>query len=164
MWVAEAEFAFRIGRELEGTPPFAMDQVAASVASIHLAVELPDSRFATFDDLGPAVLLADDACAGRYLIGQDVGLISEDELRQTETRLLIDGNVIASGSGANVLKGPWSALTWLANALPAYGWRLQPGEIVLTGTTTAPLPVKPGISIRASFGSLGSLSFVLSET
>src|SRR5207344_2702686 len=47
MWVAEPEFAFRMGRDL---PPrstaYSVAEVLAAVDTVHPAIEVPDSRFA----------------------------------------------------------------------------------------------------------------------
>ena len=47
MRVAEAEFAFRMGRDLLRAPRLYVDEVMAAVATLHPAIEVPDSRFAT---------------------------------------------------------------------------------------------------------------------
>ena len=61
MRVAEAEFAFRMGRDV--TAPIGhklnLDAVLDAVAAVHLAIELPDSRFANFAHMGEASLIAD---------------------------------------------------------------------------------------------------------
>ncbi len=41
--------------------PYGVDQVLGAVASLHLAFELPDSRFADFARAGKVQLIADDA-------------------------------------------------------------------------------------------------------
>src|SRR5882724_1123983 len=46
MRVAEAEFAFRIAADLPPrTTPYGVDEVLASVATLHPAIEIPDSRY-----------------------------------------------------------------------------------------------------------------------
>jgi 2-keto-4-pentenoate hydratase len=52
-----------------------------------------------------------------------------------------DGVLVASGSGADVLGGPFNALRWLVRALPD---GLQAGEVVTTGTLTQAFPVESG--------------------
>jgi 2-keto-4-pentenoate hydratase len=50
-------------------------------------------------------------------------------------------------------------LTWIAEDLRSCGHRLRAGELVTTGTTTAPVPVGPGDEVRAAFGELGEVAF-----
>ena len=74
MSVAEAEFAFVIDRDLDAAAglDFTMDEVLGAVRAMHLAMEVPDSRFARFETVGAAQLIADDACAGRFVLGRAV--------------------------------------------------------------------------------------------
>ncbi|MEY3654057.1 MAG: hypothetical protein RL739_2227, partial [Pseudomonadota bacterium] len=71
MRVAEAEFAFRMGRDV--TAPaghkLGLEDVLAAVSAVHLAIELPDSRFADFSRMGEASLIADFACACDVVMG-----------------------------------------------------------------------------------------------
>src|SRR5436190_3765715 len=70
MKVAEAEFAFRMAVDL---PPrgaaYTVDQVLAAVATLHPAIEIPDSRYEDFTVVGAPQLIADDACADYFVLG-----------------------------------------------------------------------------------------------
>lgn len=156
MRVVEAEFAFRMGRDVGPG-----DDVLAAVDALHLAVELPDSRFTDFAAVGPAQLLADCACASRFVLGPEVPGWRELDLRTAGTALWVNGERAAAGSGAAVLGDPRTALAWLAAELPRYGHRLRAGDVVTTGTTTPPPTIGPGDAIRADFGDLGSVSLTL---
>ena len=73
MRAAEAEFAFRFGKPLPSrTQPYTLDEVFAAVASLHPAIEVPDSRYVDFTKVGADQLIADCACACWYRIGQVV--------------------------------------------------------------------------------------------
>src|SRR5436190_4383926 len=70
MKVAEAEFAFRMAVDLRSRPaPYAVDQVLAAVATLHPAIEVPDSRYEDFTVVGAPQLIADDACADYFVLG-----------------------------------------------------------------------------------------------
>lgn len=156
MRVVEAEFAFRIGSDV-GTG----DDVLAAVAAMHLAVELPNSRFEHFGEVGAAALAADAACAGRFVLGPEVPGWRDLDLSTARTALWINGAAAAQGSGAAVLGDPRTALAWLAAELPRFGHRLRAGDVVTTGTTTPPPRVVPGDTIRADFADLGSIDIAL---
>jgi 2-keto-4-pentenoate hydratase len=156
MRVAEAEFAFRMGDDVgPGDDPL------AAVAALHLAIELPDSRFDRFEVVGAAQLAADAACAGRYVLGPEVSGWRELDLSTAGTSLWINGAQAATGSGAAVLGDPRTVLAWIADALPRFGHRLRAGDVVTTGTTTPPPTVGPGDEVRADFGELGSVQITL---
>ncbi|MDN5931335.1 MAG: fumarylacetoacetate hydrolase family protein [Pseudonocardia sp.] len=156
MRVVEAEFAFRMGADVHPG-----DDVLAAVEALHLAVELPDSRFSNFAAVGPAQLLADCACASRFVLGPEVPGWRELDLSTAGTALWINGEQAARGTGAAVLGDPRTALARLATELPRYGHRLRAGDVVTTGTTTPPPTIGPGDAIRADFGDLGSVSLTL---
>ncbi|GAA2545224.1 2-keto-4-pentenoate hydratase [Pseudonocardia hydrocarbonoxydans] len=156
MRVAEAEFAFRLGADVHPG-----DDVLAAVDALHLAVELPDSRFVDFAAVGPAQLLADAACASRFVLGPEVPDWRGLDLSTAGTALWINGAEAARGTGAAVLGDPRTALAWLAAELPRFGHRLRAGDVVTTGTTTPPPTVGPGDAVRADFGELGSVGFTL---
>ena len=70
MNVAEAEFAFRMARALPPRPePYSVDEVLTAVASLHPAIEVPDSRYAEFVRVGGPQLIADTACACWFMVG-----------------------------------------------------------------------------------------------
>lgn len=157
MRVAEAEFAFVLGRDL---PPrdsdYTPDEVRICVESLHPAIELPDSRFEDFAAAGGPQLAADDACAGWFLLGDCVGGEWRDmDLAAHPVSLYIDGREVVHGHGADVLGGPLTALAWLANSHGLLGCGLEAGQIVTTGVCGKPAPVGPGDVVRAEFGSLG---------
>ncbi|MEK4034684.1 fumarylacetoacetate hydrolase family protein [Methylocystis sp. IM2] len=171
MRVAEPEFAFLMGRDL---PPretaYSQDEVMAAVADLHLGLEAPDSRFAVFEKAGEAQLIADNACAGQYVLGPAAPPV----WRAIDlSRHAVTGKVLTArgdcwtrdGVGAAVLGDPRVALTWLANRLSSLGLTLKEGEIITTGTCMTPLEIGPGDAVEADYGVLGQvrLSFLTEE-
>lgn len=159
MAVAEAEFGFRMATELAPAKhrPLAREEVLAAVDSAVLAIELPESRFVDFAQVGKPQLIADDACAGRFVIGPDVPDWRRHDLREARTAIRVDGALAAEGIGANVLGDPVEALVWLAND-PLRSEPIRAGEVIISGTTTVPPAIVAGSSVEADFGALGGLS------
>ncbi len=163
MRVAEPEFAFRFGRTLEPrATPYTVHDVMVAVESLHLALELPDSRFVDFARAGGPSLVADNACAHELILGDAV---TTDWRSLDLSQLPVLGTVHASydrsGSGANVLGDPLKALTWSVNELSALGIAMTAGEFVTTGTAVAPLEIAPWNRITGDFGPLGSIQLAL---
>ena len=165
MRVAEAEFAFVLGRNIPARgQEYTPDEVLACVASLHPAIELPDSRFQDFATAGGAQLAADDACAGWFMLGEP----ADTEWRAMDlathpVSLSINGQQITSGHGADVLGGPLVALAWLANSHDLRGCGLASGDIVTTGVCGRPAAIEAGDSICADFGSLGRIVLRLGD-
>ena len=159
MKVAEPEFAFRMGRTLAARrAPYALDEVMAAVETLHPAIELPDSRFDDFSQVGAAQLIADNACAHYFVLGPAARAEwRSEDLAEHAVTGIVTGKVRREGKGANVLGDPRVALTWLANELSRLGIALAAGQIVTTGTCVVPLPVGPADHVFADFGTLGSV-------
>jgi 2-keto-4-pentenoate hydratase len=160
MRCVEVEFAFRMGRDLPPHDrPRATDAVMAAVAALHPAIELPDSRFDDFAAVGAPQLIADDACADWFLLGEAAPDGWQDlDLAEHPVVALKNGTDERPGRGGNALGDPRVALTWLVNELSGLGLTLRAGEVVTTGTCLAPVDVEPGDVVHASLGELGGLS------
>ena len=159
MKVAEAEFAFSMGSPLPKRPEiYSVAEVLDAVASLHPAIEVPDSRYNDFTRVGAEQLIADTACACWFVLGQATGVDWRvRDLRQHSVTAYRNRTPAAQGSGANVLGDPRSALAWIANELSTYGDGLRAGDVVMTGTCLTPVPVSAGDSVKADFGEFGVL-------
>jgi 2-keto-4-pentenoate hydratase len=164
MRVAEIEFAFRMARTLSPrSQPWSEAEVIDAVDALHLAIEVPDSRYDDFIHAGAAQLIADCACADRFVLGP----VAPDtwrslNLAEHEVFGHIPGRSTVAGRGANVLGDPRIALAWIANELSRHGLSLAAGEIITTGTCVVPVVVSPGDTLRADFGPLGEMSVAFS--
>ncbi len=159
MKVAEAEFAFRMGSPLpKRALAYSVAEVLAAVASLHPAIEVPDSRYQDFTRVGAAQLIADVACACWFLIGPAARADwRARDLVQHGVAAYRNGALAGQGSGANVLGDPRAALAWIANELRTHGEGLRAGDVVITGTCLTPVPVSAGDSVKADFGDFGAL-------
>jgi len=164
MKVAEAEFAFRMGQPLpKRAAAYSVAEVLAAVASLHPAIEVPDSRYQDFTRVGAAQLIADVACACWFLIGPAARADwRARDLVQHSVAAYRNGALAGQGSGANVLGDPRAALAWIANELRTHGEGLRAGDVVITGTCLTPVPVSAGDSVKADFGDFGALELEFS--
>jgi 2-keto-4-pentenoate hydratase len=159
MRVAEAEFAFRMARDLPPRAlPYTVPEVLDAVATLHPAIEVPDSRYEDFTTVGAPQLIADNACAHYFVLGD----AAPDEWRAIDlVQHRVTGHVESGaqreGIGANVLGDPRVALAWLVNELSGLNLTLRAGEVVTTGTCLVPLEVAPGDRVVADFGRLGAV-------
>jgi 2-keto-4-pentenoate hydratase len=165
MKVGEAEFAFRLAADLppRGTP-YSVDEVLANVGALYPAIELPDSRFINFAKMGGPSLIADNACAHEFVLGDEVKIDWRSlDLAKHRVTVSCNGASNCEGIGANVLGDPRIALTWLANELNNYGLMLRAGETVTTGTCVVPFALRAGARFTADFGLLGTVSISIKD-
>jgi 2-keto-4-pentenoate hydratase len=159
MRVAEPEFAFRMRIDLPPRPtPYSVAEVLDAVDTLHPAIEIPDSRFADFVKAGEAQLVADNACAHLFVLGEatHADWRARDLVEERPVVMLRGQRYV--GHGKNVLGDPRAALAWLANELRGLGITLRAGEVVTTGTCHPPLPIQPGDKMDVDFGVLGKVS------
>ena len=164
MRVAEAEFAFRMGSDLPPrSTPYTTQEALDAVATLHPAIEIPDSRFEDFTVVGAAQLIADNACAHYFVLGpaatvdwRTIDLAAHHAIGTVRHQ---NGTWMQrQGVGANVLGDPRDALAWLANELSSLGLTLRAGQVVTTGTCLVPLPIEGGDNLDADFGVLGRVT------
>ena len=163
MAVAEAEFAFVMGADLPTRETaYSVEEVLAAVATLHPAIEIPDSRFADFTRAGIAQLAADNACAHEFVLGPaaDADWRAIDLAAQRVT-LTIDGHVATTGAGADALGDPRAALAWIANNHATQGAALRAGDIVTTGVCGRPSAIEAGSRVVAELGTIGTAEVTL---
>ena len=89
---------------------------------------------------------------GRRCDGSDFDVVG------VEGRIERDGEVVATGHGADVFGDPAAAVAWLVNKLAEFGAGIRAGEIVIPGALTASLPLGSGSRFTAAIDGLGSVS------
>jgi 2-oxo-3-hexenedioate decarboxylase len=151
---AQPEIVFIMGRDLAG-PAVTGADVLAATASVAAGIEILDSRYADGRLTMPDVI-ADNASAGRFLVGSPVPLDGID-LRLVGAVLEHNGEVVGTAAGAAALGHPAAAVAWLARSLAPAGEGLLAGQVVLSGGLTAAVPVRPGDVVVASVDRLGSV-------
>jgi 2-keto-4-pentenoate hydratase len=163
MAVAEVEFAFRLGADLPPRDhPYTEQEVFATVASLHPAIEIPDSRYDRFETVGAPQLIADNACAHWLAVGD----AAPEKWRTLDLATFqpvgrITGKSDVQGNGSNVLGSPRIAMTWLVNELSVMGITAKSGQTVTTGTCLVPMAVAAGDHIEGDFGELGKIAVTL---
>jgi 2-keto-4-pentenoate hydratase len=155
----ETEFLMGLGADLpQRSAPYERDEVAAAIAYVAPAFEIVASRFEGGLKGNGIMVIADGGGNAAIVQGEPVRDWRSFDLARHNARLSINGAETASGTGAALLFGdPVGAVVWLANqALPG-GRGLRRGEIVMTGTCTGLIPLKPGDRASADFGDLGNV-------
>jgi len=158
MRVAEPEFAFRLGRDLlPRNHAYALEEVVDAVAALHLAIEVPDSRFERFAEMDAAAMVADGGFAGWFVLGPTVANWRDLDLATRPVRALRNGAPAGAGRAADTLGDPRRQLHWLAQDRARRGDGLKAGDLVTTGTCCPPVAVAPGDRVRTEFEGLGAV-------
>jgi 2-keto-4-pentenoate hydratase len=160
MRVAEAEFAFKFAKPLpRRADPYDQSEVIDAVASLHISIEIPDSRFRDFTIVGAPSLIADTACASWLMIGPEVhGPWRNIDLSEHAIYVHLNHQKVAEGRGNAALGDPRIALTWLVNEVCHYADGIKANDVVTTGTCVVPVSIKPSDRLLVDYGTLGSIS------
>ncbi len=151
---AEPEIAFVLAEDLSGRHVTAVHVLSATKAVLP-AIEVLDSRFADYR-FGLPDVVADDASAGRFLLGGPGAPPEDIDLRVLGCVFERNGEVLATAAGAAVLGHPATAVAWLVRTLAARGRGLRAGQVVLSGGLTSAVPIRAGDVVAARFDRLGT--------
>jgi 2-keto-4-pentenoate hydratase len=152
----EAEIAVQLDSELAG-PGLSPEDVGKRVSALVPALEIIDSRVADWK-IALADTVADNASSALAVAGVPVAGIAAGTLKDEAVELLVDGQVVAGGTGAALLGDPLRALAWLANRLGPLGQVIPAGQLVLAGSVHAAVRLEPGHDYTARYTRAGSVS------
>jgi len=152
----EPEMAFVLRKELTG-PGITVADAVSAVDFVLPALEIIDSRIRDWQ-ITIADTIADNASSGGLVLGSTPHPVDAVDLRLAGCVLYRNGEIAGTGAGGAVLGSPISSLVWLANTLGALGVGLRAGQVILPGSVTAAVAVRPGDSFTATFAGLGSVT------
>ncbi|MEU1400477.1 fumarylacetoacetate hydrolase family protein [Micromonospora zamorensis] len=150
----EGEIAFRIGADLSDPRTTATD-VLAVTTEVFPALEVLDSRIENWD-IAWVDTVADNASSAMAVLGKAVPFDGRD--LAAETMVFESGDVVQTANGSAVMGHPAESVACLVRILASFGAGIGAGDLVLAGSLAAAVDLKAGATVRASFGSLGSVS------
>ena len=156
----EPEIAFVTKAELRG-PGCHIGSVLAATDFVMPGIEVIDSRYRDFKfDLKSVI--ADNTSASRFVIGGQIKVPAEVDMRTLGLVMEKNGEVVSLGAGAAVLGHPATAIAMLANHLGARGQEIPAGAMILSGGVTEAVAVQAGDHVTLHVQHLGrvSLKFV----
>jgi len=154
----EAEIAFVMKAPLEGE--VTRDEVLAATDHVAPALEILDTRILRSEN-GKARTIIDtisDNAANAGIVMGDHRHDPKGDLRWIGAIVKRDGVVEETGLGAGVLDDPVTGIIWLARRMHQYGQRIEPGQIILSGSFIRAMECPPGSHIDADFGAFGRLA------
>lgn len=152
----EPEIVFVMGERLSG-PGVTADTALAAVDEVLGGIEVIDSRYTDFRFTLPDVV-ADNASSACFVTGPVSRSADELDLPREACSLVVDGQEVASATGAAVQGHPAKALALAANALAARGHAIEAGWTVLTGGMTDATAASPGSQVEVHFSNLGTVT------
>ena len=153
----EPEVAFILGDDLP--EDCTEEQALAATEAVAPALELIDSRIADWRIRLPDTI-ADNASSAGFVLGANRVDPRSIDLTTIPVKLHRNGELIESGRSDAVLGNPLVAVAWLARTVAKFGVRLRAGHVVLPGSCTRAVDLRPGDAFRAEFGELGAVEII----
>lgn len=156
----ELELAFVLGRDLDVEAPSPTDVLSAT-EYVQPALEIIDSR--TVIPRTVRDTIADNAACGAIVLGGRPVRPMDVDLRWVAAVLYRNGAIEESGVSCAVLGHPATAVAWLATRLARFGTVLRRGQVVLAGSFTRPVEIRPGDAFVADYGPLGLIPLTFAK-
>ncbi|WP_133491313.1 2-oxo-hept-4-ene-1,7-dioate hydratase [Alcanivorax sp. 24] len=158
----EVELAFMLGKPLSG-PDCTLFDVYDATEYVIPALEIIDARIQQVDAQSGATrkvfdTISDNAANAGVVMGGRAIRPMDVDLRRVSAVLYRNGVIEESGVAAAVLNHPAKGVAWLANKLAPYGVGLEPGQLILGGSFTRPVAVRPGDTFHVDYGDLGAIA------
>lgn len=148
----EAEFIFRLGHVPSGQTRFTLAEAAATVAAVHVGIEIASSPLAAINDLGPAVTVSDFGNNNGLIIGPEIGGWADAGIDNWPIAVAIDGTEVGRGVSADFPDGTLGSVRFLLELLARRGIAAPAGTLISTGAITGVHAIAAGQSARAVFG------------
>jgi 2-keto-4-pentenoate hydratase len=157
---AQCEFVFTMLRPYpDGNEAIDRASAADAVVGCQPAIGLVGRR-THHSYAGENAAIADFGLHVATLCGKFAEDVDFNELAKTEVNVFLFKETVFSGSAASIMGHPLEAIVWLARELARRGKRLEPDDIVTTGSCTTILQVLPGQHMAADFGPLGQVECI----
>tara|TARA_Y100001001_G_C7982213_1_gene299797 strand:+ start:630 stop:1433 length:804 start_codon:yes stop_codon:yes gene_type:complete len=158
----EVELAFVLKKPLFGDDVTIFDVINATdyiIPSLELIAARclrtdPDTGYTrkVYDTISDNAANAGIVMGGRPIRPMDI------DLRWAGCMLYLNGKIEETGLAGGVLGNPVKGITWVCKRFAPHGVGLEPGQVILSGSFTRPVPVKAGDTVHADFGSLGGVT------
>lgn len=151
----EAEIGFILREDIE--PPVTTTDVLSATQAVVPVVELIESRFKGWSIPTAQDVIADNTSTAKLAIGETFRDIRDIDLVHEGVTVSVNGELEATGVGADIMGHPARSVAWLGNRLADLDERLVAGELVMSGGISAAIDTEPGDVYHVTFGNLGSI-------
>lgn len=158
----EAEIAFVMKDAIAGENITRADVIAAT-DYVAPSIEILDTRIVRVDsETGQTRnvfdTISDNAANAGIVLGDEKHAVDAHDLRWVGAIVSANGSIEETGLGAGVLNDPVESVVWLARRMAQYGQKIEPGQVILSGSFIRPIECPSGTNIHADFGDFGRVT------
>ena len=156
----EAEIAFVMKSSIYGN--VTRDEVIAATDYVSPSLEILDTRILRSDPkTGKSRIIfdtiSDNAANAGVILGDEKHKVEDIDLRKVGAVVTRNGEVEETGLGAGVLNDPIMGIVWLAQRMAIYEKKIEPGQIILSGSFIRAIEAPSGSNIIGDFFDFGSV-------
>ncbi|WP_435147855.1 2-keto-4-pentenoate hydratase [Halobaculum sp. P14] len=151
----EAEIGLVLDDDLPA--PVSTTDVLTSTRALVPVVELIESRYKGWSIPSAQDVIADNTSTGKLVVGETLRDVTDVDLPHEGVTVTVNGDIEATGVGADIMGNPARAVAWLGDRLADLDQQLREGDLVMTGGISAALDVEPNDVYTVEFGNIGSV-------
>ena len=151
----ECEIAVRLKRPIRSA--LSHHALAAAIAEYRPAIEIVDARYENYSALDAATLIADDFFQSACVLGETgIQVLSNHVLT---AKMCINGELVGTGTSADILGHPLNALAWLAQHLEIQNQAIVPDTWISLGSMVETQWLSIGDRVDITVSGLGEATF-----
>lgn len=149
---AEPEICFLLKKDIDRE--IGLDEVGDYILAVAPAIEIIDSRYENFK-FSLEDVIADNCSSTAFVVGawQNIDI----DLSNLKMELIINKEVVESGSSDAILGNPWLSVTNASRLAVKYGQELKAGSYLMAGAATSAVFLAQGQLVQTSVERLGTV-------
>ena len=150
----EPELVLHIGSDLDGSR-LDTAHLREAIVAVSPGIEVHNYRF-WYGTPSSQELIASNGIHAGVVVGKKYALPAGVDLTEERTTLFVNGEEKATGTGSEIMGGPFESLRWLLTHLRRRKQVLRAGEMVIPGSATKLVHVAKGDAAEARFTNFGN--------
>jgi 2-keto-4-pentenoate hydratase len=161
-FIVEIELAFRLARDLPARA-YTRDDILDAAGEALIGIELIHGRFGEPPSAPYVAFLADNLGNDGYVTGESTRHFRALDLKALALRFEVDGTVVEDKRGGHPQGDPVEPLRAYASRPNDALGGLKAGQVVTTGSLSAPLRLDRAARLEASLDGVGRVALTLSR-
>ncbi len=153
--IVEGEVAVLLKKDIPG-PITPGEMIVDAVEGVFPAIEVVPFRLEGRPS--HAMRIVGSKLSGQIIVGGPMQSLKGRDLRSEGMVIRVNGQVVGSATGVEVMGNPLNSVAFVANSLHSRGQVLKAGMLIMTGSFIGNQPVQAGDDISVEFTSLGRVS------
>lgn len=152
---AEPELCFLVKKDIDRE--ISLEEIPEYIEAVAPAIEIIDSRYENFK-FSLEDVIADNCSSTAFVVGawQNINI----DISDLKMDLMINGEVVESGSSNAILGNPWLSVTNASRLAAKYGQSFPAGSYLMAGAATSAVFLKANQRVEVKVQTLGKTSLV----